>query len=258
MTDSLRLALGTLTALPVPPPRHVDRGVAGRAMALAPLAALPLAAGLVVVAGLLRLAGVPPLLAAVFSLAVPVLGTRAMHLDGLADTADGLSSGYDRERALDVMRRSDIGPSGVTAVVLVLLVQAAALSSLVTTWAGVGVAGLAVLLSRHGLTWACAARVPSARRSGLGATVAGSVTHRVLTACAATVLVVATAVGVALGAAWWLGPALWLGAVVTTLAVVRRCISRLGGITGDVLGAVVEVGLAATLAIAAVLLPHAT
>ena len=257
MTDGLRLAFGTLTALPVPPPRRVDRRVAGQAMALAPLAALPLALGLVAVAGLLHWWAAPPLLGAVLALATTVLGTRAMHLDGLADTADGLSSGYDRERALEVMHRSDIGPSGVAAVALVLLVDAAALSALAGSWTGIAMAGLCVLLSRHGLTWACRAGVPSARPSGLGATVAGSVPRVAVAVASVGVLGLSVAVGLLAGSRWWLGPALWVAAVLAGLAVLRRCTTRLGGVTGDVLGAVVEAGLAASLSLAAVLLPHA-
>ena len=130
MLDGLRLAVGTLTAIPVPPPRRVDRRVAGQAMTLAPLVVLPLALAVLVLHGLGARAGAPPPVLAVVALAVLVLGTRAMHLDGLADTADGLSAGYDRERALEVMRRGDIGPSGVAAVTLVLLLDAAALASL--------------------------------------------------------------------------------------------------------------------------------
>ena len=113
---------------------------------------------------------------AAVALAVLVLATRAMHLDGLADTADGLSAGYDRERALEVMRRGDIGPSGVAAVTLVLLVDVAALASLLPSLRGGVLAAVALLSSRQLLAWACARGVPSARADGLGATVAGTVT----------------------------------------------------------------------------------
>ena len=125
-----RLAVGTLTVIPVRPPDVVDRTVAGRAMALAPVAVLPLA---VVAAGLGWLAGRtgwPPLLAGLVVVAVLALGTRALHLDGLADTVDGLGSGRDRERSLEIMRRGDVGPMGVIALLLVLGGQAAAASVL--------------------------------------------------------------------------------------------------------------------------------
>ena len=121
------------------------------------------------------------MLAAV-AVTVLVLGTRAMHLDGLADTADGLSAGYDRERALEVMRRSDIGPSGVAAVTLALLLDVAALTTLLATWRGAALAGVAVLRAAQLLAWACARGVPSARPDGLGATVAGTVGRSTLIA----------------------------------------------------------------------------
>ena len=116
MPDAWRLCLGTFLAMPVRPPRRVDRRTAGWAMVLAPATTVPALlvwAALVamVVHGLL-----PPFVAAALAVAAPVLLARAMHLDGLADTADGLSAGYDRERSLEVMRRSDVGPSGVAAV----------------------------------------------------------------------------------------------------------------------------------------------
>lgn len=257
LSDALRLSVGTLTAVPVAPPRRVDRQVAGLAMALAPLAALPLAVPVVLVLLLGRAAHAPAGVVAVLVVAGLVLGTRAMHLDGLADTADGLSASYDRERALEVMRRSDIGPSGVAAVALVLLLQVAALTALAGSVAGAVAAGVAVLLGRHGLAWACAAGVPSARPSGLGATVAGSIPRRGVAVCAAGALVLAWVAVALAGAAGWLGPAMWAGGVVAAAAVLRRCTTRLGGVTGDVLGAVVELGTAASLTVAAVLLPHA-
>ncbi|MYV40156.1 adenosylcobinamide-GDP ribazoletransferase, partial [Streptomyces sp. SID1328] len=71
-----------------------------------------------------------PLLAAVASAAVPAALTRGLHLDGLADTADGLGSGKPAEQALAIMKRSDIGPFGVLTLVLTLLAQVAALAGL--------------------------------------------------------------------------------------------------------------------------------
>ena len=72
-----------------------------------------------------------------------------MHLDGLADVVDGLGAGWDRERALEVMRRGDMGPMGAAAIVLVLLVQAAAVAHLLGEgWRGALVVAALVAASR--------------------------------------------------------------------------------------------------------------
>lgn len=253
MLDGLRLAFGTLTAIPVTAPGRIDRPVAGRAMALAPLTQLPLAALLLLWGWAVHEAPVPPLLAAAAALVAVTLATRGMHLDGLADTADGLSASYDRPKALDVMRRSDIGPSGVAAVVLVLLVDTAALTSLLTTPHGVALACLSLLASRHLLAWACSVGVPSARSEGLGATVAGSVPRVVVALGFVLLLGLSAGTSQATGSSWWVGPVVVGSAVLAGVAVIHRAIRRLGGITGDVLGTVIEVSFAAALTVSAIL-----
>ncbi|MYR56245.1 adenosylcobinamide-GDP ribazoletransferase, partial [Streptomyces sp. SID625] len=77
---------------------------------------------------LLHLLGAAPLLAAVVTAAVPAVLTRGLHLDGLADTADGLGSGKPAADALRIMKQSDIGPFGVITLLFVLLAQVAALT----------------------------------------------------------------------------------------------------------------------------------
>jgi adenosylcobinamide-GDP ribazoletransferase len=256
--------------LPVPPPGAVDRRVAGGAMLLAPLVGALLAAPSGLALWLLGegpggpwslSAGTPqPLLAASLTIGLLALLTRGLHLDGLADTADGLGSRRPTAEALAVMRRGDVGPFGVVTLVLVLLVQVAALASLVPTGLGPPALLLALVVSRLALPLACSSRIPGARSDGLGRMVAGSVGPGRLVAA---VLLAVTAVvlpGVLLlGAsvlAWDVvvraGLAVGL-ALVAAMLLVRRCVRRLGGVTGDVLGAAVEVTFTVTLVVLALL-----
>ncbi|MFG6196681.1 adenosylcobinamide-GDP ribazoletransferase [Nonomuraea sp. JJY05] len=251
LPHGLSFAIGTLSVFPVRVER-VDREVAGQAMALAPVVGLALG----LVAGLpLFLPGPPPLGAA---LAVGLLAvlSRGLHLDGLADLADGLGSGKPAAQALDIMKKSDIGPFGVMTLVLTLVVQVAAA-------AGAGYAALvtACVAGRLALTWACRTGVPAARPDGLGATVAGTVrrpapvlvTLAALLGAAAGGLTPASE-GAGLGLAGTivlpLGLLAGLAAALLLLGHARR---RLGGITGDVLGALVEAATATTLAVCAIL-----
>ncbi|MET7457574.1 adenosylcobinamide-GDP ribazoletransferase, partial [Streptomyces sp. NPDC005574] len=127
--DGLRFAFGTLTALPVRVTRW-DREAARGGMLCAPLAGLAVGACAAAVGLLLLFLGAGAPLAAVATAAVPAALTRGLHLDGLADTADGLGSGKPAEDALRIMKQSDIGPFGVLTLVLVLLGQVAALAQL--------------------------------------------------------------------------------------------------------------------------------
>jgi adenosylcobinamide-GDP ribazoletransferase len=222
-------------------------------MALAPLTQIPLVVILLLWGWVVRETSVPSLLAAAATLVAVTLATRGMHLDGLADTADGLSASYDREMALDVMRRGDIGPSGVAAIVLVLLVDAAALAALLGDGRGIVLVCLSLVASRHLLTWACAVGVPSARLKGLGATVAGTVQRGVAGVSLALLLGVSTLASHLSGSTWWAGSLVLGSAVLGGVAVIHRATRRLGGITGDVLGAVIEVSFAAALTASALL-----
>jgi adenosylcobinamide-GDP ribazoletransferase len=248
--DAWLLATGTLTAVRVPPPSRVDRSVAGLAMVLAPLAVLPLgiAAALVVLAG--DLVDLPPLATAYVVLLVLALGTRALHWDGLADTADGLTASYSPERSLEVMRTGPVGPAGVVAVVLVAGLQAAGLTAVLRHDHAWWAVPLLVCASRACLGIACVRGVPAARTDGLGVQHIGAVP---VVGALASLLVAVVAValaGHALGSVWpaLVGLLLMLAAVV---ALLLRCVRRLGGITGDVLGAAVEVSFAVLLLAAA-------
>jgi adenosylcobinamide-GDP ribazoletransferase len=267
--DALRLCFGTLTILPVRPPAAVDRRTASRAMVLAPVVGVLLA--VVVLAMVMLLPrSVSPLLAAALTVAMLAVLTRGMHLDGLADTADGLGSRTPAEQALALMRQGDVGPFGVVTIVLTLLLQTAATAELVTTRVGLDELGVAIVLSRLVLPLLCSVRVPAARADGLGSAVAGSVGAL----GAAVAVIVAAAAALALAAvmqvlvpavvpiplpprASVLGPQpvhllglICLPLLVTALFA-RQCVRRLGGITGDVLGACTEVILTAALIVAA-------
>ena len=250
LADAWRLALGTLTALRVGPPRTVDARRAGAAMVLGPLAVLPLglAVLLVTVAGdALDLA---PLVVALLAIGVVVLGNRGLHLDGLSDVADGLAASYDRERSLAVMKTGTSGPAGTVAVVLVLGLQVAGLAGIVSgpdAWRSGTLAGIAVCASRAALVLCCARGLRPARPDGLGRTYTQSVAPVVAG------LVWLGAAGLLAAAGHWAGLDWWRGVVAAAVALVAvgallaRTVSRFGGVTGDVFGAAVESALAALL-----------
>jgi adenosylcobinamide-GDP ribazoletransferase len=238
-----------LTAIPLNSPRGAavapSRRVAGAAMAWAPVVGLLLGAA---AAGVLELAArighAGSLLAAVLAVAVLALLTRGLHLDGLADLADGLGSGQPASRALDIMKRSDIGPFGVVTLVLTLGVQIAALAQAQTLGRGVIAVICAAGAGRLAITWACSRGVPAARPAGLGALVAGTVPP----AIPVVLSVAGLAAGYAFGIIFCVAIAAGLAA---SLALAALAVRRLGGITGDVLGALVEVATAVCLAVTA-------
>jgi adenosylcobinamide-GDP ribazoletransferase len=248
--NAVRLAVGTFTVIPVPPPTRLDRPTARLAMIIAPVATLPIGAAVAVAGVVGGLLALPSLVTAALAIGVSAVGSRGLHLDGLADTADGLSASYDRARSLEVMRRGNTGPIGAATLVLVLILQVAATASLLDRpWGALALGGL-ICLSRTSLLITCAAGVPAARTDGLGAAVAG-VVPRPLTG-AGVLLAAAAASGLLAltGSPWWLGAVAVLLASLTVLALVARCLRRFGGVTGDVLGAGIEVSLALLLVVA--------
>jgi adenosylcobinamide-GDP ribazoletransferase len=259
--DGLRLAVGTFTILRVRPPAVVDRSVAGRAMLWAPAIGLLLGAVAGVVLEGTREAThhsvTGELLAAAVVVGTLAVLTRGLHLDGLADTADGLGSGRPASDALEVMRRADIGPFGVATLVLVLLVQVTAIAESVSRGTGWLCLVVAVTTGRVAVTWGCSSRVRPARSDGLGAAVAGSL--RPLTPMAVSVSAVAVAAAISLledDRGWSLAvrcAAAVVVGVASSLLLLRRCVRRFGGVTGDVLGALVECATTASLLCFAIL-----
>ncbi|MFJ8590142.1 adenosylcobinamide-GDP ribazoletransferase [Streptomyces sp. NPDC093598] len=240
--DGLRFAFGTLTVIPVRVTRW-DREAARGGMLCAPLAGLAVGAAAALLGLVLLFLGAGAPLAAVATVAVPAVLTRGLHLDGLADTADGLGSGKPAEDALRIMKQSDIGPFGVITLVLALLAQVAALAQAYdASWArGACAAVVSATLARLALTLAARAGVPAARPEGLGAAVAGVVPLR-----GAVVTAVAVA-GAAAAAGALLGPYDMVRSVLAAVlsltaaeALLRHCTRRFGGVTGDVFGGLAE------------------
>lgn len=251
MIVGLRLAAGFLTVLPVRPTSEITPPLARAAMLWGWLAVTPialLAAGLGWAGQALRL---PSLLVGVLVVAVMAWGTRAMHLDGLADTIDGLGSGRQSDQALQLMRRGDIGPMGVVGLVLVLLGQAAGFGAILARpWGWTQV--LAVLLAaRAALALGCATGVPAARPDGLGALFAGVVPRVAAAALWLAMALLLAGTSLLAGQPWWQGVLAAGLAVVVACLLLVRCVRRLGGISGDVLGALVETALTVLVVVSA-------
>ncbi|MGW7101466.1 adenosylcobinamide-GDP ribazoletransferase [Streptomyces sp. NPDC054838] len=248
-TDGLRFAFGTLTVLPARITRW-DRPAARTGMACAPLAGLVVGALAAAAGALLLLLGGGPLLAAAVTVAVPAALTRGLHLDGLADTADGLGSAKPAEDALRIMKQSDIGPFGVISLLFVLLIQVAALADAYADGWGRGAlaAVTAAVAARLSMTLAARDGVPAARPGGLGAAVAGVLPRRSATAVAVLATAAAAAAALPLGL-----PAAARHAAAVLLALgaaellLRRCVHRFDGVTGDVFGALCETAATVTL-----------
>ncbi len=246
LSAGLRLALTTFSVLPLRPGR-VDRAAAAWAMALAPLVGAALGVLLAVALAGFTLVGTPPLLAGMLALGALALATRGLHLDGLADTADGLGCHGPPARALEVMRAPANGAFAVVTLVLFLGAQAAALAALAThqRWLG-GV--VAIAAGRLAIVWSCRRGVPAARPDGLGALAAGTVPAA---AAAGWTLLLAAAAVPAVAGRPWQGPLAVLGATAASVALTWHVTRRFGGVTGDTLGASCEAAALVALAVLA-------
>jgi adenosylcobinamide-GDP ribazoletransferase len=195
---------------------------------------------------IMRKFGLPGTVSATLAVSAEIALTGGLHEDGLADTADGFGGGRDRDAKLAIMRDSRIGAYGAITLCLILLLRIEAISALARSDSKFAAAAfvLAAAAARAAalatLVWA-----PSARTDGVGAS-AGMLEPSVLTGVAATLVVLATALGFLS-----LEPTRALFACVVGAAFVRLFVGlaqhQIGGQTGDVCGAAAEIAQVAVL-----------
>lgn len=238
----LRAALALLSRLPLPPPADFPVPPAVWAW---PLAGLVLGGLATALTGLALALGLPAGLAAAVWLASGALMTGAMHEDGLADSCDGLWGGWDRARRLEIMKDSHIGSYGVMGLLLVTLARWSAVAALLQ--AGAWPALLAVAMLSRAPMAALLAALPNARGTGLSQSVGRPSQD-------AAALAAAVACGVALLLAGWGAGVAALAVAGSTLALGLLAWRKIGGQTGDILGASQQLGELAALAALAALL----
>ena len=173
--NAIRLAIGTFTIVPAGLPSRADRATARTAMLLAPAVGLLLGITAAAVMWGVRAvndAAYADLLGAALAVGALAYLTRALHLDGLADTVDALGSGKHGEEAVAIARRGDVGAFGVSALVLVLVIDVAALASASASAKATSAVILAVATGRLAAVWACTPGVPAARADILPAALA--------------------------------------------------------------------------------------
>ena len=220
--------LHLLTRLPVPMQSEMRGAAAAWAYPLAGLVVGAVAA----VVGLTGFAlGLPTALCALLSLASLVITTGALHEDGLADSIDGFWGGWTTERRLEIMKDSRIGAYGVIALVLALAARWAAIWMLFEVNATAAAAGILVAsATSRAMMPQIMANLPRAREGGLSAQV-GDV----------PLVTALVAFGVAFVTAFvfagWGGLLALIWGVVVTLVIARIAWVKIGGQTGDVLGA---------------------
>ncbi|MGJ8622559.1 MAG: adenosylcobinamide-GDP ribazoletransferase [Yoonia sp.] len=235
----LPAAVGLLTRLPVV--LDTNKAMArGAASAWAyPLVGVMLGVGLAVLASALLGLGLTSGITAALVLAASVIVTGAMHEDGLADCADGFWGGWDKARRLAIMKDSHIGVYGVCAIVLGLLIRWLALNTII----GLGwhwMALIAVGALSRGAMVGVMAILPNAREGGLSRQVGRPPSNATLLAfgLAAFVALLSGHIGLIVLAAF----------IASTCAMIAK--AKIGGQTGDVLGAtqqITEMGLLAAI-----------
>ena len=225
----LLLALQFLTRIPIPLRREVPAESWARSMAWFP--AVGLLVGLLLAGAQWTLAHLcPPDLVAALVLALWVILTGALHLDGYVDSCDALVVALPPERRLEILKDVHVGAYGLVGAILLLLVKWLAIGHL--PWQGLI---LAPVLGRWAMVYVTAA-FPYARPSGLGRIFKDALGRRELLIASASALVITLLLGT------WRGLALAGAGWLAAWGLARWAAHQLGGgITGDIYGAVCEV-----------------
>jgi adenosylcobinamide-GDP ribazoletransferase len=229
-------ALQFLTILPPLIRRPLTAAELGRAVGWFALVGALLGGGLAGVDWALGLL-FPPGVTAALLLAVWVLATGALHLDGFLDTCDGLFGGRTPEARLRIMRDERVGAFAVIGGILLMLAKYSCLVALASRWAALVVAPA---VARGGMATAIVA-LPYARPEGSGRWMKDHAGWQ------QAILAAFTVVATAFLAARWLGLVVVALAAVTTVVVAAFVLRRLPGLTGDVYGALGEMLEALTL-----------
>jgi len=238
----LVLAFGFLTRLRLPVSQASAEQFARSARTYPLVGAWVGLIGAAVLAGTAWL-GLPPAACALFAVAAMVLLTGGLHEDGLADVADGFGGGSSAKQRLEIMRDSRIGAYGVLALILAVGVKAALLVGFGSLREAVLALIAAAALSRAVMPFLMAWLGP-ARHDGLGHSAGAPWVIDVLAS-------LALGTGVAmLCLPWGVALAALLAAVVVALVIGFMAVKRIGGKTGDVLGATQQVAEVAVLAVA--------
>lgn len=233
---------------PEPQPDMTDAHAFAEAQWAAPLAGALVGLVVGIVAWLALAVGLPAPLAAIFALASGIVVTGALHEDGLADMADGLWGGKDRESKLAIMRDSRIGSYGVLALGLSLIARWAALASLAAiSPLAVLIAAIAAHAASRATLPALMHALPSARTDGLSANIGNinPATAGIAGAIGAIFLLPG-------GFSFALISALLIAVIAFLIA--RLALAQIGGQTGDILGATQQFGEIAVLSAAAAIL----
>jgi adenosylcobinamide-GDP ribazoletransferase len=237
-------ALGFLTVLPMPA-QQIERGDLGRAAPWFPFTGIMI--GLVVCGVNIACRLVfPPLVCAAITAAGWAWITGGLHLDGVADCGDGFFAAASRERRLEIMRDPRMGAFGGIALLLFLLLKVAALSEVRGEFRGGAAFGpvfalmFAPIVARYMLLFV--ARLPAARPGGLGEEFSKTLKVSAFIVGAVVIAGVGALDPYPLRAAVAVG-----AAVLATACVIVAARSKLGGMTGDVLGLAVELSEVAVL-----------